>query len=87
MLHETWPQNNTEALATGSAQVTTLGSDTKGARTLTAKCLVPAEADFAVIQIAARPNLRPAKLDNLFADNVKLTLKTRPILPLRTVVR
>jgi hypothetical protein len=85
--HETWPQNNTEALATGSAQATTLGIDSKGTRTLTAKCLVPAEADFAVIQIAARPNLRPAKLDALFADNVKLTLKNQPRLPMRIVVR
>lgn len=86
-LHEIWPQSNAEALASGSAQVTTLGSDAKGVRTLTAKCLIPAQADFAVIQIAARPNLRPAKLDGLFADDVKLTLKTSPELPIRVVQR
>jgi hypothetical protein len=86
-LHQTWPQSIPEALASGSAQVTTLGSDAKGVRTLTAKCLIPAQADFAVIQIAARPNLRPAKLDGLSADNVKLTLKTQPTLPVRIVQR
>ena len=86
-LHQTWPQSIPEALASGSAQVTTLGSDAKGVRTLTAKCLIPAQADFAVIQIAARPNLRPAKLDGLSADNVRLTLKTQPALPVRIVQR
>lgn len=86
-LHQSWPQSITDTLASGSAQVTTLGTDAKGTRTLTAKCLVPAEADFAVIQIAARPNLRPAKLEGLFADDVKLTLKTQPSLPVRIVQR
>ena len=86
-LHQDWPQNITDTLASGCAQATTLGSDAKGTRTLTAKCLVPAEADFAVIQIAARPNLRPAKLESLFADNVQLTLKTQPTLPVRIVQR
>ncbi|MDH4451912.1 MAG: hypothetical protein QE570_01885 [Verrucomicrobiota bacterium] len=86
-LHQKWPQSIPEALASGSAQVTTLGSDAKGVRTLNAKCLIPAQADFAVIQISARPNLRPAKLDQLSADNVKLTLKNQPTLPVRIVQR
>lgn len=86
-LHEVWPQTNAEALASGSAQVTTLGADARVVRTLTAKCLIPTQADFAVIQIAARPNLRPAKLESLFADDVKLTLKTQPNLPVRIVQR
>ena len=84
-LHQGWPQNITDTLASGCAQATTLGSDAKGIRTLTAKCLIPGEADFALIQIAARPNLRPARLDSLFADNVNLTLKTQPTLPIRIV--
>ena len=84
-LHKVWPQSNAEALASGSAQVTTLGADPNGLHRLSAKCLVPANADFAVIQIAARPNLRPAKLEGLFADDVRLTLKTQPALPVRLV--
>jgi hypothetical protein len=86
-LHQSWPQSITDTLASGSVQVTTLGADAKGTRHLTAKCLVPAEADFVVIQISARPNLRPAKLESLFADDVKLTLKTQPSLPVRIVQR
>ncbi len=86
-MHQSWPQGIPEALASGSAQVTTLGTDAKGARHITARCLLPAEADFAVIQIAARPNLRPAKLESLFAADVKLTLKTSPELPTRIVQR
>jgi hypothetical protein len=85
MQHKSWPQSITEALSSGSVQVTTLGKDAKG--TLTAKCLVPAVADFAVVQIAARPNLRPAKLQGLFVDDVNLTLKTSPELPIRIVQR
>jgi hypothetical protein len=86
-LHEVWPQSIPEALASGSAQVTTIGTDAQGMRTLTAKCLIPGEADFAVIQISARPNLRPARLDQLSADHVKLILKTQPHLPVRIVQR
>lgn len=86
-LQQSWPQSIPDTLASGSAQATTLGTDAIGTRQLTAKCLVSAEADFAVIQIAARPNLRPAKLENLFADEVKLTLKTQPKLPVRIVQR
>jgi hypothetical protein len=86
-MHQTWPTNIQDALASGSSQVTTLGADAKGTRTLTARCLLPAEADFAVAQIVARPNLRPAKLEGLSADDVKLTLKTAPELPVRIVHR
>jgi len=86
-MHQMWPKSIPDALASGSAQVTTLGLDAKGARTLTARCLLPAEADFAVAQIVARPNLHPAKMEGLFADDVKLTLKTAPELPVRIVQR
>lgn len=86
-LHQSWPQSLTDSLSSGCAQVTTLGTDAKGTRTLTAKALIPVETDFAVIQIAARPNLRPTKLDALFVDEVKLTLKTQPSLPVRIVQR
>jgi len=85
LMHRSWPQSLPEALSSGSAQITTLGGEQW--RTLAAKCLIPAAADFAVVQIAARPNLRPAKLDGLFADDVRLTLKTSPALPVRTVHR
>lgn len=86
-LYRNWPQAIHDTLASGSAVVTTLGTDAIGKRTLTARCLIPSLADFAVLQIAARPNLRPAKLNSLSVDDVKLTLKTQPSLPVRIVQR
>ena len=86
-MHLSWPQSIFTAVASGSAQATTLGTDAQGLRNLTAKCLAPAEADFAVVQIAARPNIRPAKLEQIFADEVKLTLKSSPELPIRILER
>lgn len=84
-LHETWPNNLGEALASGAAFVHTMGEAKPEWLRLGAKCLVPPGADFAVIQIAARPNLRPANLESLYADDVLLTLTTRPYLPVRVV--
>lgn len=84
-LHESWPNNLSEVLASGAAFVHTIGGAKPEWHRVTAKCLVPAEADFAVIQLGARPNLRPATLDSLYADEVELTLTTRPDLPIRLV--
>jgi hypothetical protein len=76
-----------KAIALGSAQVTTLGGSGDAWKHLTAKSLVSAEADFAVVQISARPNLRVPMPPQLFVDDVKLTLKTQPSLPVRVVKR
>ncbi len=84
-LHKTWPRNNADTVSSGSADVTTLGGGPAVWKKVTAKCFVPADADFAVVQLAARPNLRPAKLESLFADDIQLTLKTQPRLPIRVV--
>jgi hypothetical protein len=84
-LHQAWPNNIGEALASGAAFVHASGETAPQWHRLGAKCLVPREADFAVIQLAARPNLRPAVLESLFADQVKLTLTTRPPLPVKVV--
>ena len=86
-IRSTWPLNIPEAVSSGIANVTTLGGTTPVWKTATAKCLVNAEADFAVIQIAALPNLRPANLTSIYADDVKLTLRTPPSLPVRIVHR
>jgi hypothetical protein len=81
-VHAKWPSNLHESIASASALVTTLGSGGMGRLGL-ARVLLPQEADFAVIQIAARPNLRPAELEALFVDDVRLTLRTQPSLPVR----
>ncbi len=86
-LHQTWPNNLSQAIASGSAEVTTLGANGDAWKQLTAKSLVSAEADFALVQISARPNLRVPMPLQLFVDDVKLTLKTQPSLPVRVVKR
>jgi hypothetical protein len=85
ILHQAWPNNLGEALASGAAFVHTMGEAQTEWHRLGAKCLVPPGADFAVIQLAARPNLRPAALESLYADAVALTLTTRPDLPVKVV--
>jgi len=84
-LHQAWPNNLGEALASGAAFVHTMGEVKPEWHRLGAKCLVPPGADFAVIQIGARPNLRPVALESLYADEIELTLTTRPDLPVRVV--
>jgi hypothetical protein len=86
-LHATWPQGIPRSLASGSAAIDSLGGGPAAWHTLTARCVVPAHADFAVVQISARPNLRPAALTGLFADDVQLTLRVSPPLPERVVRR
>lgn len=86
-VHQAWPNNIPEAIASGSAEVTTLGGRGEVWKQLTAKSLVSAEADFAVVQISARPNLRVPMPPLLFVDDVKLTLKTQPALPVHVVQR
>ncbi len=79
-LHQTWPLNVGEAVASGSASTTTLGES--GWRNVTARCLMPPEADFAVIHLSAMPNLRVPMPNDLFADDVRLVVKTQPLLPM-----
>jgi anti-sigma factor RsiW len=86
-LHQGWPHCIPEAIASGSAQLTTFGGSGDGWERLTAKSLVSTEADFAVIQVSVRPNLRVPMPPLLFADAVELTLKTQPNLPVRLVHR
>lgn len=83
--HATWPQGIDRSLASGTAGLESAGGDATAWRTLTARCVVPPLADFAVIQIAARPNLRPADLTGVVADDVRLTLRISPRLPDRVV--
>jgi len=86
-LHAKWPFAVPESLASGSSMLTTLGGDAGRWRHGSTRVFMPSEADFAVIQLAARPNIRPAVLDSLYADDVRLTLKTQPALPVRLAQR
>lgn len=84
-LHRVWPQANLEAVASGVSEVTTAGGEAPDWRTVTARCLVHRDADFAVVQLAARPNLRPSAPRNLFADDVRVAVRVTPPLPVRVV--
>jgi len=84
-IHGYWPEAIRDAISSGSAEVTTLGG--RGWREITARCLVPDPVSFAVVHLAARPNLRVPMPDGLFVDQVELVAKTQPVLPVRDVRR
>jgi hypothetical protein len=86
-MHTRWPLAAPEAITSGASLLTTLGGDAGRWRQGSTRVFMPREADFAVIQLAARPNIRPAVLDAIFADDVRLTLKTQPALPVRLAQR
>lgn len=86
-MHAKWPLAAPEAIGSGASLLTTLGGDAGHWRHGTTRVFMPREADFAVIQLAARPNIRPAVLEALYADDVRLTLKTQPALPVRSAQR
>lgn len=86
-MHAKWPLAAPEAIASGASLLTTLGGDAGIWRQGSTRVFMPREAEFAVIQLAARPNIRPAVLGALYADDVRLTLKTQPALPVRLAQR
>ena len=86
-MHAKWPLAAPDSLASGASLLTTLGGDAGRWRHASTRVFMPSEADFAVIQLAARPNIRPAVLDTIYADDVRLTLKTQPALPVRLAQR
>ncbi len=85
MMHSTWPSAIKDAVASSKSFQITHGDSATPWTRLAARCLIPTQADFAVIQLAARPDVRPAKLDSLYVDDVKLFLKSQPVLPMRVV--
>ena len=76
-----------EALAKGSGIIHSTGGEPQKWRSVKAKVLLPPQADFAVMQIMARKESTrhnmAAEFGEQFADDVLLTLKTQPTLPVR----
>ncbi len=92
VLQSSWPSILREALGAGmDACVSPGGSGAGDWRHVTARCVVPADADFAVVQIACGrvrgAGTQVPELGHQFADNVNLTLKTQPRLPVRRLER
>ncbi len=88
-----WPEVLVNALGSGASMTTSLGG-TVGApvwKTVTARCVLPPQAELAVVQLSAGRVLshgyNQPKLGEVIADDVKLTLKTQPALPTKVVQR
>jgi hypothetical protein len=91
-LQASWPSVLREALGSGVDGCVVQGGVGAGDwRRVTARCVVPAGADFAVVQVACgRVRVAGAQVPELgsqFADNVNLTLKIQPKLPVRRLER
>jgi len=86
-----WPLTRKEAMAAGSGTVQSTGGAPQTWRSVTAKVLLPAQADFAVVQLVAgkgpASDNKAAEFGEQFADDVRLTLKTQPTLPVRIAQR
>jgi hypothetical protein len=84
-MHREWPMSLNRAVSSGSGRLVTSGRRTHGApwQEVTARCLVSGSADFAVVQLIAMPNRRVPLPEALFVDDVSLTLKSYPALPVQ----
>lgn len=86
-----WPLSQKEALAAGSGTFDSFGGAPATWQTVSTKVLLPPGADFAVIHLVVHKPKNPAGTEALFgdqfADDVRLTLKTQPTLPVRLAQR
>lgn len=87
VLRDEWPLSRREALASGSDLCSSTGGAGDTWKTVTAKVLLPAGADYALVQVVAgKAGARSgpaAGFGEQFVDDVRLTLKTQPKLPVR----
>ena len=86
-----WPLSQKEALAAGSGSSDSLGGSPQAWQKVTTRVLLPPQADFAVVHLVAHNPKTPTGTDAMFgeqfADDVRLTLKTQPTLPVRLAQR
>jgi hypothetical protein len=86
-----WPLSQKEALAAGSGTFDSFGGAPATWQPVTTKVLLPPGADFAVIHLVVHKPKTPtgteAVFGDQFADDVRLTLKTQPVLPVRLAQR
>ena len=82
-----WPLTRKDAMAYGAGLAQSSGGAPLKWRDVTTKVLLPAQADFAVVQLVAGKaptgGNKVAEFGEQFADDVRLTLKTQPALPVR----
>ena len=86
-----WPLTQKEALASGSGACDSTGGAPRSWCNVTTKVLLPPQADFAVVHLVAHKPKNAANttatFGEQFADDVRLTLKTQPKLPVRSTSR
>lgn len=84
-LRDGWPLTRNDALASGCTESISKGGEPNTWHRVTAKVLLPSDADFAVIQLVAGKfpthGNQPAQFGEQYVDDVQLTLKTQPALP------
>jgi hypothetical protein len=82
-LQRTWPEAERGALSLGAAHHKSSGGPPDAWQTIGTRCILPAGADYALIHLAARPDGSATVLESIYADEVRLTLKVQPRLPVR----
>ncbi|QOV89564.1 anti-sigma factor family protein [Humisphaera borealis] len=86
-LHAQWPLVLKEALASGTDSFDSRGGTPQDWRSLTVKAVLPPNADFAVVQFVAGKSPtrqdKPSEFGEQYLDDVRLTVKTQPRLPVR----
>ncbi|MEY2598943.1 MAG: hypothetical protein RLZZ142_1202 [Verrucomicrobiota bacterium] len=79
-VREKWPQIRSETVSSGGAIFDSFGGAPQAVRTLSAKALIPAQGDFAVVQLVVgrlgEVSREPAVFGEQYASNVRLTLKS-----------
>ncbi len=96
-LREKWPltwrnaMTLPEALSTGNTLLQSGGTRPDDWREVKAKALLPPNAEFALVHVGVysprAPNSVPLEFGSQFVDDVRLTLTTQPVLPVRVVQR
>jgi hypothetical protein len=85
-----WPLSIKESLAFGAGIAESWGGAPEKWRKVVAKSMLPPGATFAVVQLVTTkwtPRAKAAEFGEQFADDVQLTLKTQPKLPVRITQR
>ncbi len=82
-----WPLSQKDALASGSGTRDSNGGSVGTWHSVSTRVLMPPQADFAVVHLVLHQPKNPpstiATFGEHFADDVRLTLKTQPTLPVR----
>lgn len=82
-----WPLTQKESLASGSGFFDSRGGEPDAWHNVVTKVLLPPQADFAVVHLVAHQPKSTAGtvaiFGEQFADDVRLTFKAQPVLPVR----